>query len=49
MSYFAVLLGPARLSAEVPVFSSRAAQNAIVWTVLPSPCVEAEMLRDTTE
>ena len=37
-SYFAVSLSRAVLSDEVPVFSSKAAQNAMVCTVLPSPC-----------
>ena len=40
VSYFTVLLrGRSKLSDEVPVFPSRAAQNAIVCTVLPNPCV----------
>ena len=47
VAYLAVLLGVAKLSDDVPLFSSRAAQNAIVCTVLPSPCVHTALLCNT--
>ena len=47
VTYLAVPSGMGKLSDDVPVFSSRAAQNAIVCTVLPSPCVHTALLLNT--